>query len=167
MFRPLSTDCTRGAALALCGALVIASSAQAGSLGDQLRGYIENWRAQGKNLPAFVMGSARELSGKAVVDKRKDKLPIGKDQIVLLVADNCRTCDQALHDIHGKAPEVEVLNISTSPMARDAYSMVRARGVPTVILERAVMSGWDRKKFFDMRTEEAERREPLRNDQGA
>jgi len=152
---------------ALCATFTVAPAVQAGSLSDKLQSYIDDWRAKGHDLPAFIAGNVREWRGKPVIDKRKDKMPIGKDQIVVLVADNCRTCDEALRDIHRDAPEVEVLNVTTSPTARDAYSMVRARGVPAVIVDRAVMSGWDRKKFLGMRAYDAKQREYLSNDQGA
>ncbi len=126
-----------------------AAAAQAGSVEDLFRGLIDKHKASGKTIAALPAGSTKEITKPALAD-RADGLKLGRDQIAMFVTPGCRTCTAAADRLRKRGFEVEILDITRSATARDAFQLSGARGVPTVIYGGRMLGGWSDKLFDRM-----------------
>lgn len=139
------------AAIALFGA-----AAQAGSVEDGFKAYLDKLRASGKSVVQSLPGNglAAEIA-KPELTKRVDTLPLGQSRYVLFVANGCRSCASVTDRVRKRTKgSVEVLNISTSTTAREAYILTQAKGVPAMLMGGYVMSGYSDKLYDRAMTED-------------
>lgn len=128
--------------------MVAAAAAQAGSIEDNFRSFIDKLKASGK-APALAAGprEAPEVA-KASLARRTDSLPLGKDHYVLFVANGCRSCPALVKKLEKRTGgTLEVMNISTSTTAREAFTLSKAKGVPAMLVGTQVISGYSDKLF--------------------
>lgn len=133
-------------ALALC---LAATVARAGSVEDLFRGLIDRHKADGKTILALPAGATKEIT-KPVLAARADGLKLGRDQIAMFVAPGCRTCTVAAERLKKRGFEVELLDLSKSATAREAFQLIGAKGVPTVVYGQKMLGGWSDKLFDRM-----------------
>jgi hypothetical protein len=132
---------------ALLVLLSLAAPSQAGSIEDTFRGFIDKLKASGKAVTESSPRGAPEVK-RAQLVKRTDTLPLGEKTSVLFVADGCRSCSAAQASLLKRTDRhLEVLNISRSQTAREAFVLTGAKGVPAVLVEGYVMSGYSNKLF--------------------
>lgn len=126
---------------------LLALQAQAGSIEDRFRQWIDGARAQGKTIQAAPAGaSVREITQPAIA-RRTDSLALGEGQIAVFVAPGCRSCTTAVDRLRKRGWKVEVLDLGKSLTAREAFQATGAQGVPTVLLGRHLMGGYSDKAF--------------------
>jgi glutaredoxin len=131
--------------LMLC---LAASAASAGGIEDLFRKLIDqrktiqNWIPQGA-LPLM----AHEIT-QPEVGIRQDGLQFGRDQYAIFVSPRCRTCDAAVARLKQRGFHVEVLDLASSATAREAFELSGAKGVPTVLAGKRMLSGWS-DAYFD------------------
>lgn len=133
-------------ALVLC---LAAAAAQAGAIEDLFRGLIDRYKADGKTILAPPAGGTREIT-KPVLSTRADGLQLGRDQIAMFVRPGCRTCTVAVERLKKRGFDVEILDLSKSATAREAFQLSGAKGVPTVIYGQRMLGGWSDKLFDRM-----------------
>lgn len=76
---------------------------------------------------------------------RTDKLPIGRDHVVVFVGPNCPQCMQAVQDARAIANRpVEVLDIGT-PYAAQLHAALGVSGVPVTVAGMQVLVGAERR----------------------
>jgi hypothetical protein len=75
---------------------------------------------------------------------RRDNLPIARQNVVVFVAAGCPQCFEAVEDVRRQAVAgMEVLDVTSSSMARDAFNMLGSRGLPTTVAGSAMLVGRD------------------------
>lgn len=126
-----------------------AASAQAGAVEDLFRGLIDKHKAGGKTIAALPAGGTKEITKPALAE-RADGLKLGRDQIAMFVTPGCRTCTAAAERLKKRGFEVEILDITKSATAREAFQLSGAKGVPTVIYGGRMLGGWSDKLFDRM-----------------
>jgi hypothetical protein len=168
MVKPLA-----GAALAL-----LVAAAQAGPVEDGFKGFIDSLRASGKDKLLQAEGGlgAGELKGARSV-ARTDTLPLGQDHVAIFVSSSCGSCAKAVEQLRAAAScakgakglghfacrrpaTVEVLNLTTSGTARDAFALVKAKGVPAVLTSKHLINGYSDSEFKRVRKKEREAMRP-------
>jgi len=130
---------------ALLGALT--GLAQAGVIEDLFRGWIDRAKQDKKwtaSLPLSAM--ANEISQPAILP-RADGLSLGRDQYAIFVAPRCRSCTTTVERLRQRGYDVEVLDLATSQTAREAFELIGAKGVPTVLAGKQMMGGYSDKLF--------------------
>lgn len=125
---------------------VATAGAQAGGVEELFRGLIDKHKASGKTIAGLPAGGARELT-KPELAQRADGLKLGRDQIAMFVTPGCRTCSVAAERLKKRGFEVELLDLSKSATAREAFQLSGAKGVPTVIYGGRMLGGWSDKHF--------------------
>jgi hypothetical protein len=133
-----------GLAALLVGTWAATGAAQAGSLEDNFRAFIQRMKNEGRasfqqwNAPAPVVAQP-------VLERRTDSLPLGRNQFVLFVTNQCgAACNGLPERIKQKGGgEVIVMNLSTSQTAREAFQLAKAKGVPAVLSGQHVLSGYN------------------------
>lgn len=133
----------------LCTVLLslLPAFAQAGPVEDAFRGLIERLKAGGTVLPIRPLpGMGTEIT-KPVIGPRADTLELGRDQYAIFVTPWCRTCDVAVKRLKQRGFEVEVLDITTNAVARDAFNLSGAKGVPSILAGKQMLGGWSDKHF--------------------
>lgn len=133
-------------AIVLC---LAAGAAQAGVIEDLFRGLIDRYKADGKTILAPPAGGMREITQPVLAD-RADGLQLGRDQIAMFVRPGCRTCTVAAERLKKRGYHVEILDLSQSATAREAFQLSGAKGVPTVIYGKRMLGGWSDKLFDRM-----------------
>lgn len=126
---------------------VVTSMAQAGPVEDAFRGLIDRLKAGGTALPSRALPSIGTEITKPVIGPRADGLELGRDQYAIFVAPWCRTCDVAVKRLKKRGFSVEVLDITTNAVARDAFNLSGAKGVPTILAGQQMLGGWSDKHF--------------------
>ena len=134
--------------LPLIAAVLIATAgaAQAGAVEDLFRSLIDKVKASGRTIAALPAGGTTEIT-RPVLAERADGLKLGRDQIAVFVTPGCRTCTAAVDRLKKRGFDVEVLDLSTSATARDAFQLSGAKGVPTVVYGSRMLGGWSDKLF--------------------
>ena len=130
--------------LALLGLLALPALAQAGGLEDAWRRFLDQ---NPRLAPALPSGSMPAEVAQPSVIKRTDTLPLGKNEYAVFVAPGCRRCSEAVAGLRATGAKVEVLDVTRSPIARDAWRLTGARGLPTSLVGRYVITGWSRSAF--------------------
>jgi glutaredoxin len=132
---------------ALC--LAAATAARAGAIEDLFRGLIDRYKGEGKTILALPAGGAKEITT-PVLSARADGLKLGRDQIAMFVAPGCRSCSAAAERLKKRGFHVEILDLSKSATAREAFQLSGAPGVPTVIYGQKMLGGWSDRLFDRM-----------------
>lgn len=133
----------RRSTLVLFGLLALPALASAGGLEDIWKRFLEqNPRAAAALRPAAMAEVAQPT-----VAQRTDALPLGKNEYAVFVAPGCRRCDDAVAGLRATGAQVAVLDVTRSATARDAWQHTGARGLPTSLVGRYVISGWSRAAF--------------------
>lgn len=126
---------------------LLAVPAQAGTIEDLFRQWIDGARAQGKTILAVPHGAAVREITQPVVAPRTDTLALGEGQVAVFVAPGCRSCPATLERLKKRGWKVEVLDLGKSQTAREAFQATGAQGVPTVLMGRHLMGGYSDKMF--------------------
>lgn len=123
------------------------TAAQAGGIEDLFRRLIDQ-RKQAQNwVPAGPLSQmAHELRTPEIAD-RKDGLVLGRDQYAIFVAPRCRTCDAAIERLRQRGFRLEVLDLASSPTAREAFELSGAKGVPTILAGKRMLGGYSDQHF--------------------
>lgn len=131
--------------IATVAALVAALAApvQAGEIEDAFRGFIDRLRGQGRTILESAQGRGWQEARTPVLEPRVDELPLGHGQHVLFVAPGCRSCDEAQKYFSQRRWKVEVLDLSRSGTAREAYALAQGHGLPLVLIGKHRLTGWN------------------------
>jgi glutaredoxin len=123
---------------------LMATQAQAGAIEDKFKAFIDALKARGQTitqgLPA--LGGVPEVKV-ATLTLRTDALPLGRKDYVVFVANGCVSCTDIVERLRRKGlPVIEVLNVSTSATAREAFGLTGAKGVPAVLVGKQLLTGY-------------------------
>ena len=154
-------------ALLLATLLGAAPLAQAGGVEDSFRGFIDRMKANGQRISALPLGAAQREITTVSVAKRVDTLPLGREQYVIFVAPGCRSCAGAVKWLQGSGLNVEVLDLSRSVTAREAFALTGAKGVPSVLVGARLMQGWNQRRFEQSIAEDFNDKGQAQQGQGA
>ena len=132
---------------ALCSLLVL--PAQAGRIDDAFRGFIERLRAGGQNVSEFRQSLGFREVRVPELAPRVDRLPLGKQQYAVFVTPGCRGCRAAADYLHAQGLDYEVLDVSRSVTARQAYTLTERQGFPVVLVGSQRLTGWNERLFKD------------------
>jgi glutaredoxin len=119
---------------------VLATPVGAATLEERLKAYLDGLKAKGQAV-APLLGSASEVR-QPTLTMRTDNLPMGADLSVVFVSNGCGSCTQVAATLKRRLGSVEVLNISTSQTAREAYAATGAKGVPAILIGKRLITGY-------------------------
>jgi glutaredoxin len=123
------------------------SPASAGVIEDMFRKLIDQRKSSQSWIPQGLRPqSTRELFAPEISD-RADGMQIGRDQYAIFVAPRCRTCLEAIARLRERGFHVEIFDVSRSEIAREAFEISGARGVPTILAGKRMLGGWSDKHF--------------------
>jgi glutaredoxin len=125
----------------------LASPASAISLEDLFRGAIDKQKAGGKAVREVPLAGIGPEITKASLSQRSDALPAGREVYVVFTRPGCKSCDTAIERIRKQGYKPELLDVSKSATAREAYGLVGAQGLPTVLVGRYRLNGYSDKLF--------------------
>jgi hypothetical protein len=131
-----------GRRLVLCfvGLGILAPSAMGQSLEERFKAFLDGLRAKGQAVaPGSVV--AREVT-QPTITMRTDSLPMGALQSVVFVANGCSSCNGIAEKLQRHLGTVEVMNISTSQTAREAFAATGAKGVPAILIGKRLVTGY-------------------------
>jgi glutaredoxin len=134
---------------ALIAALLLAATglAQAGSIEDLFRGWIDRAKQDRKWAASMPLSAMAHEIARPSIGPRADGLALGRDQYAIFVAPRCRSCTAAVERLRQRGYNVEVLDLATSQTAREAFELSGAKGVPTVLAGKQMMGGYTDKLF--------------------
>lgn len=115
---------------------------QAGTVEDLFRKLIDQRKAAGQTLPDRLPSSRVPQITKPMILPREDGLQLGREQIAMFTMPGCRACDAAAKRLEQRGFKVELLDLSRSATAREAYQLTGAKGAPTVLFGRHMLSGY-------------------------
>ena len=124
-------------------AAAVATPVRAGEIEDAFRAFIDRLRGQGKTILEAAQGRGWPEARSAVLERRVDELPLGHGQNALFVAPGCRSCDEAQQYFRQRRWKVEVLDLSRSRTAREAYALAQGHGLPLVLIGNQRLTGWN------------------------
>lgn len=142
-----------------------AGTAQAGAIEDLFKGLIEKYKDQGKTLLERPFGLISNEITKPEILPRQDTLELGKGQYAMFTAPGCRTCRTAAERLRQRGFKVEELDIYASKTAREAFELTGAKGVPTVLAGKRMLSGYSDKLFNQLITSDIQ--DTIRQQQGS
>jgi glutaredoxin len=128
----------------------VASLAQAGAIEDLFRGLIDRLKSEKKFISTLPIGPMVNEITKPELLPRKDALTLGRDQIAIFVSPRCKTCDAAVARLTQRGFKVEVLDLAKSTTAKEAFELTGAKGVPTVVTGKRMLSGYSDKLFDEL-----------------
>lgn len=127
------------AALALS---LTAATAAAGPIEDSFREFIERLKRAGQSIAVQLPGFLGTQVTQPYVMNRVDTLPLAQLSVVVFVGPNCADCAAAVADARGvAATQVEVLDVSGSATAREAFALTRATGLPATMAGTQILVG--------------------------
>jgi glutaredoxin len=126
--------------LALLLTAALATPVGAATLEERFKAYLDGLKAKGQAM-APLLGSANEVR-QPTLAMRTDSLPMGADQSVVFVSNGCGSCNQVAATLKRRLGSVEVLNISTSQTAREAFAATGAKGVPAILIGKRLITGY-------------------------
>jgi len=91
-------------------------------------------RAAIRWLMALFVASVIVACSRSSVDTREVRSVIGDDAVVLLSTAECGFCNRQREDFRAWGVAFREYDVQTSDVGADAYRMLRARGVPIVIV---------------------------------
>ncbi len=128
--------------LVLAVFLTAMAAAQAQSVSDGFRQFVEKLRRGGERVGLVVPGTIGIAVREPYVMNRVDNLPLARQQVVVFVGANCRECFDAVDDVRRYATvPVEVMDVSSSGWARDAFAVTRATGLPATMAGSQILVG--------------------------
>ncbi|MBX3585727.1 MAG: hypothetical protein KF796_03700 [Ramlibacter sp.] len=129
--------------LALVTALgMMASAAQAGPVEDAFGEFIARLKSAGQRINAVVPGLLGQRVAEPYVMNRVDNLPLARLSVVVFVSSNCPDCLAAVQDARAvTAVNVEVMDVSSSGLAREAFAMTHASGLPATMAGTQILVG--------------------------
>lgn len=130
--------------LALLGLLALPALVQAGGLEDAWRRFLDQ---NPRLAPAMPSGLTTPDVAQPAVIKRTDALPLGKNEYVVFVAPGCRRCSEAVAGLRATGANVEVLDVTRSRTAQEAWRITGVRGLPVSLVGRYLIAGWSRPAF--------------------
>lgn len=119
---------------------ILATPVGAATLEERFKAYLDGLKAKGQAI-APLLGSTDEVR-QPTLTLRTDNLPMGADQSVVFVSNGCGSCTQVTATLKRRLGSVEVLNISTSQTAREAYAATGAKGVPAILIGKRLITGY-------------------------
>jgi hypothetical protein len=125
----------------------LAASTSAMSLEDLFRGSIDKHKASGKTVREVPLSGIGPEITKASLSQRSDALPAGREVYVVFTRAGCKSCDTAVERIRKQGYKPELLDVGKSATAREAYGLVGAQGLPTVLVGRYRLNGYSDKLF--------------------
>jgi glutaredoxin len=143
----------RASIVALVLGAALASPVAAGPVEDAFRGFIDQLRGQGRTIAEALVGQRWQQVRTPVLEPRVDELPLGRGLIAVFVAPGCLDCREALEHLQRRGRKIEVLDLSTSRTAREAYALAEGHGLPLVLIGSQRLTGWNKRLY-----EEAVRR---------
>jgi glutaredoxin len=117
-------------------------AAQAGTVEDLFRKLIDQRKAAGQTLLDRLPTQRVPQVTKPMILPREDGLKLGRDQIAMFTTPGCRACDAAAQRLKQRGFKVELLDLSRSATAREAYQLTGAQGAPTVLFGGHMLSGY-------------------------
>ena len=130
-------------------ACALALPAQAGRVEDSFRGFIDQLKQRGGAITELRQGLGSLEVVTPVLEPRVDELPLGRGEYALFVAPGCRACNAAVAYLKAKGRHFEVLDISRSQTAREAYALAQGHGLPLVLVGSQRLTGWNERLFKD------------------
>ena len=119
-------------------------TASAGPVEDAFRGFLDGLKRAGQQVQVFVPGLVGRPVRTPYIMDRVDALPLGQRTVVVFVSDRCGSCLQAIEATRGiSSVQVEVMDVSSSAVAREAFAHTRAGGFPAVMVKAQIMVGYD------------------------
>lgn len=115
--------------------------AQAGPIEDGFRQFIDGLKRAGQRIAHVMPGY---VVANPYVMNRTDALPLARNSVVVFVGPNCPFCLDAVTDARKYAGVgVEVLDVSSSSVARDAFALTRAPALPATMAGSQILIGRD------------------------
>lgn len=152
--------------LALGLAIGLARPASAGPVEDAFAAFIDRLRAQGQAIVEGAMPGGWRDARTAALEPRVDTLPLGREQYVIFVAPGCLACRDALAALDKRRFKVEVLDVTRSKTAREAYALAQGQGLPMMLVGGQRLTGWS-PRLFDEAIRRAVRDAATQQGQGA
>jgi glutaredoxin len=140
------TEMKRTIGIVLLTSALIAP-AQAGGIEDAFKAFIDRVRSQGREILEHRLGQGFAEVRTPVLDRRVDDLPLARDTFAVFVTPGCRGCADAEAYLRKRGYNFEVLDVSRSKTAREAYSLVKGNGFPTVLIGNQRLTGWNERLF--------------------
>jgi glutaredoxin len=131
-----------------CRTIVILSlalglgTAQAGVVEDLFRKLIDQRKAAGQTLQDRLPSNRVPQITQPMILPREDGLKLGREQIAMFTTPGCRACDAAAKRLAQRGFKVELLDLSRSATAREAFQLTGAKGAPTVLFGGHMLSGY-------------------------
>ena len=121
---------------------LVTATAAAGPIEDSFRDFIDRLKRAGQSIAAQVPGFLGTRVTQPFVMNRVDTLPLAQLSVVVFVSPNCADCAAAVADARGvAATQVEVMDITSSATAREAFALTRATGLPATMAGTQILVG--------------------------
>ena len=140
-----TTAAQRLGALLLLGGL-LAGQAQAETLSQRFRGYLDQLKAQGQQLWQGPLAGLIE-SRQPVVSPRQDQLPVGRGEYAVFVSPGCFPCSQAVRHMQSRKLAFATFDVTRDETARQAYALLGAKTLPVILMPNEMMVGFEPKAF--------------------
>lgn len=121
--------------------------AQAGRIEDAFRGFLERLRGGAPVADVLRERWAQPEVRVPELASRVETLPLGQHDYAVFVAPGCRGCEQALAYLRERKLAFEVLDVTRSATAREAYQLTGAQGLPVVLVGKQRITGWSERLF--------------------
>lgn len=125
----------------------MAMPAQAGRIEDAFRGFLERLRGGAPMAEVLRQPWAQPEVRVPELAPRVEELPLGQHEYAVFVAPGCRGCEQALAYLRERKLAFEVLDVTRSATAREAFRLTGAQGLPVVLVGKQRITGWSERLF--------------------
>ncbi len=123
--------------------------AHAGRIEDGFRAFIDRLRSAGQQVEEFRHRLSFQEVRVPELAPRVETLPLGRQSYAVFVTPGCRACNDAVRFLRSKGLDHDVLDVSRSVTAREAYTLTRANGFPVVLVGTQRLTGWNERLFKD------------------
>jgi hypothetical protein len=127
--------------------LAVAGPVLAGPIEDRFREFIDRLRAQGQTIGESMLGDRWQAVRTPVLERRVDALPLGRGMYAVFVVPGCSDCREAVEHLRKGGRVVEVLDLSSSKTAREAYKLADGQGLPLLLIGNQKLTGWNKRLF--------------------
>lgn len=128
---------------------VVALPARAGRIEEAFRGFLERLRAEGRGVDAWRDRLGFREIRVPELAPRVDQLPLGRQDYAVFVTAGCAGCTQAVAFMRQRGLAMEVLDVTRSATAREAYALTGGQGFPLVLVGKQRLTGWSERLFKD------------------
>lgn len=146
---------------------VTLAPAQAGRIEDGFRAFIDRLKSHGQQIAEYRHGFGLREVQVPELAPRVDTLPLGRQEYAVFVTPGCRGCAAAISYLQANRLSFEVLDVSRSATARDAYSLVQGHGFPVILLGNQRLTGWNERLHERALINETQRELQRRQGDGA